>query len=358
MCERKTERKSGIELLRILLMLQIIFLHVAEYGEYASYAKDTGGVTEVIYWSIWLLSRCPVFVYIMIMGYFMVTKEYSIKECFYKIRSTYLVMLFYSLSIPFLGVITGMVELDTTEVVSSFLPFLNRTWYFMTLYLLVLFFVPFVNKSLKRLTKREYTILILGMFFIFSIWTMLNEIPGVKEVVGLEKVIDSDSGKSLYGFLYVYILGGYIRLHIKSSEKAKWRYLLGFFLLGVINILLTVKFPGYQEAVVRTDNPIVVVQGMLLLLYFRDLQFRSRVINKISANNIGVYMIHEHPFVRVFFWELVFSMTDPGFYQSKNYPLMIIINILTVYIICSIVEYLRNQLFKACSLGYKRIKKI
>ena len=66
-------RDSGIELLRIILMLQVVFLHVCDYGGYTKTAVHAGGSLEYIYKFLWLSSRCPVYAYILIFGYFSVT---------------------------------------------------------------------------------------------------------------------------------------------------------------------------------------------------------------------------------------------------------------------------------------------
>ena len=40
-----TKRNPSIELLRILMMLQIIFLHISDYGQYSDIAQQLEGRT-------------------------------------------------------------------------------------------------------------------------------------------------------------------------------------------------------------------------------------------------------------------------------------------------------------------------
>lgn len=346
MTRNKSVRDSGIELLRIILMLQVIFLHVCTYGNYSKFALSAGGTHELFYWFIWLMSRCPVYVYIVLMGYFLVEKNMSLNAMKRRVVSTYLVMIFYSLTLPLLAWATGNLESITlSKVVEMFFPLLSRTWYFMSLYIIVLFFAPFLNRGLNSLTKKEYSVLMAGLFFLFSIWTVLANLPMTKEVVQLTKVFSTEEGKGLYGFIYMYLLGGYLKLHVPKKEKAKISYLVLFVALAVLNELLVYQLEGYRKIVGYNDNPISVIQGALLVLYFRDLKIKSTVINKISATNIGVYMIHENPYIRNVIWLTICQLSDLSFYEGRWYPIKIIVVVLLVYIACSFMEMVRKRIF-------------
>ena len=136
----KKERNSSIELLRIIMMLQIIFLHICEYGEYMDNAEKLGGLHRLLAWFLWLISRCPVFMFIIIMGYFMIyaDKKHTVR----RILKVYIPMYFYSVFIPVSLVLTGLVQIDKNEIVRAYFPMLSRTWDFMTLYLMVIIFSP------------------------------------------------------------------------------------------------------------------------------------------------------------------------------------------------------------------------
>ena len=92
-------RESGIELLRIIMMLQVIFLHVCVYGGYTAIAHDMSIQGKAFYELLYMSSRCPVYVYILIFGYFSVTSNKTLQSIKGKILKIYLPMLFYSLSI-------------------------------------------------------------------------------------------------------------------------------------------------------------------------------------------------------------------------------------------------------------------
>ena len=97
----KKVRKSGIELLRIILMLQVIFLHVCTKGKYSSFARGhLGEWHELFYWCVWLMCRCPVYLYMLISGYFSVTSNKTWGDIKRKVLVSHRSMLFYSIGLP------------------------------------------------------------------------------------------------------------------------------------------------------------------------------------------------------------------------------------------------------------------
>ena len=85
---QKLQRKSGIELLRIICMLMIIVLHVYTYGGLNQLSNAQGGRFEVMSDFMWSFFRTPVNVFMIITGYFILKKaidayqRYMLRCCF------------------------------------------------------------------------------------------------------------------------------------------------------------------------------------------------------------------------------------------------------------------------------------
>lgn len=350
-------RKSGIELLRILLMLMVIFIHVCVYGGYTNIAVHYLSFPEKAFYHLaYLSSRCCVYVYIVVFGYFSVTSNKTLGALKGKIAKVYLPMLFYSILIPFLGQTLGLWQLNTIEKVRAFFPLTSRIWYFMTLYVLVLILSPFLNKALTALSKKEYTQLVVILFLLFSVWTVFSQLEQTGDVIRLDKIYDVLNGKSLYGFVYMYILGGYLRLHVPCHDKARVRYLILFAILTVINVLLCRYVYSYSSISTDNNNPFAVLQGLCLVMFFRDLKFRSKAINYIASVNLGVYMIHEQFLVRNKIWHDWFSfLHKKSFYSSWLYPFKIILICITVYVVCGLIEKARTWLFAGIKALFMKV---
>ena len=353
---QKKERESGLELLRILLMLQVIFLHICCYGTYTEFGTKAGGVHSLLYWFVMMLSRTPVYMYIVIMGYFMINKDLTLKDSFQKIKSIYLVIIFYSVGIWAILAIAGQLPFSWADrfanvykpanIVRAFLPITTRSWSFLTSYILVLFFAPFINRGLKDIPKRTYQILVGVLFFVFSLWILFSIMEPTKGIISTHKVVNNEGGKSLYGMLFMYILGGYVRRFAPHYEKAKFRYLVMAFALAALNMLLVYKLPGYKSDAMRNDNPISIILGIMLLMFFKDLKFKSKVVNTIAKHNIGVYIIHENQYVRSIIWNNIITMNIATFYATNWYPLKLLGIGIGVFVVCALLDAVREQLFR------------
>lgn len=342
-------RESGIELLRIILMFQVVFLHICDYGKYSTNVQAIGGVQTLLYWLMMLCSRTPVYVYIVILGYFSVSSKsnQNFRDILPKVKKMYLPMIFYSLLIPVVLWCAGVTDFSLTNLVKAFLPVLSRTWSFMSLYLVVILLSPFINKCINNISKRDFMILLGILFAILSVWNMLGNLDPIDNVISVKKVVNTEGGKSLYGYLFMYLIGAFVKLHVKKYDKAKWRFLVAFFALAALNTVLVYVVKHYTSVVFYNDNPISVIQGVCLLLFFRDLKFKSRIVNHIALLNLGIYMIHEHPMIRDFIWNDLFSFTqDSSFYSSFPQYIFVALGICAVvFIVCAMLEQLRRWLF-------------
>ncbi len=361
----KKPRNASIELLRIIMMMQIIFLHISEYGDYTDLADTIGGKTELMYWIIWLMCRCPVYIFIIIMGYYLSTstKGFNIK----RLLKCYLPMYFYSVLIPVIYGIFRPEETDKVMIIKGFFPMISRTWYFMTLYILVLILSPYLNRMIKDLDRKHFLILIGLCFCLFSVWQPLSMLEPFESVIGIKKILFTQGGKSLYDFIYMYLLGAYIRrfhiftVHETYSEGSVWNkpfiYLAGFLLLGLINVFLVYHYPdiGIEDVVAYNDNPLVVLQCLCLFRTFEKLDISrytgiSKCISYISAGNLGIYMIHEHPLIRNLIWEEIFDIDRLSFYSDGIYLIRFIIIILLIYTVCWLIDWIRRLLFSIIKL--------
>ena len=342
-------RKSGIELLRIILMLQVIFLHVCTKGQYSDFGRGKlGPRNELFYWIIWLMCRCPVYLYILISGYFSIKSIKTLDDVKGKVIRTYSAMLFYSISLPLVGWIFGWWDMTWKTIMMMFFPNITRVWYFMTLYLIVLVLSPYLNACLLKITQKDYKVLIAFLTVLFSVLPMMERFEPFASVVNLEQIVSVDGGKSLYDVIFMYILGGYIRLYVKPYKKAQLRFLVFFVMLTGMNVLLRYCVPGYQKTVGTFDNIFIILQGVCLFLYFRDLTFQSVVINRIASFNLGVYMIHEHLLFRWIIWDDIFPMTrEKSFYMTFKYPVKILLICLLIFAGCAVVEQIRLWIFAA-----------
>lgn len=353
-------RHTGIELLRILLMLQIVYLHLAIHGGFESVAVESEGSLRAIYWILLLFSRCPVYVFVMITGYFLSTA--GTKLNFSRLLKVYLPMLFYSVVIRIVFAIADGGIKDPVMIIKTLLPAVSKQWYFMTLYLLIVIFSPFLNLMIAKLDRKHFLILVGLLFFIFSIWQPLSKIEPMRQVFKIENILWTEEGKGIYGFVYMYILGAYMRRYklIRSAEDKKsvfgrpWIYVALFFVLLTLNVLLVLFYPDkrIEKVAYYYDHPLTVLQGVCLFRIFEMIKlekYRSacKVIAFLSAGNLGVYMISEYARVRDFIWGDIFNISDPKFYKGHFWLIKMGLAVLIVYCVCWTIDLFTRRVLTA-----------
>lgn len=347
----KAKRQSGIELLRIIAMVQIIYLHLYQYAGLRTTSMALGDIDGFITTFAWDLCRTPVDVFIMISGYFMITAKFDIKKTWNKVGSVWGAMIFYSLAISVIYFIVHPHKVNGITIAGAFVPFFSRRWYFLTNYIIVMLLSPFINKLLVSLTKKQYQYLLGLTVVIFSLWATIAKVDVLDEIFGIHKVLDPYYGKSLTGFLMMYVIGGYLRLYHpqKTNEDGKQKpnvlYIIAFFVLCIIDTGLYYLAPEYKHVFGMFNNPIVLAESVLLILFFRDLNFSSKIVNTIAGTTLGIYIIHEHPYVREWIWGGVINFKGEWLYDTLIYIPLAIIACAVVFAICSCIELGRVKLF-------------
>lgn len=390
---QKAQRKSGIELLRIICMLMIIVLHAYTYGGLNQLSNAQGGGFETTSDLIWSFFRTPVNVFIIITGYFMSKDVLDFKKSYRRIPKVYATMLFYSIILTLAALIiyssnvfyipsetsdmltsADKLEIDAAKelsgesvvysIIKMFLPLFSRQWYFLTNYVIILLLSPFINKVLVEIDKKQFKIL-LGLLFVFlSIYPTLSTMGGLKDIFSIGKVIDVEYGKSLISFIFMFIIGAYLKRFVKDDEKLHFKYLGYFVGLCLIDFMLYYFFGElminntklYNASVFgQFSNPFVILESVSIFLFFRGFQFKSKVINYIAGTTIGIYAIHEHPLMRGFIW----SHNELGksqLYNNMGGILFVIATIFGIFIVCSVIDMARQGIFAGIDKIVQKIR--
>lgn len=348
----KKQRDSGIELLRIVAMLMVIGVHIFLYGGYFDRACEYNDLVKSSAYFLKLFFRPAVNIFVVITGYFMVRSAFDLKASYKRLLSLYGTVYFYSIV---LGIIffAGQAHFETSRsdtlvLLRMFLPLTFQEWYFLTDYFLMCLFAPFVNIILQKLSKKEYLCLLTISIFVMSIWQYIMNIdPFLQEHCnyGYEGIVN---GKNVFSFLYVYMLGGYVGLHMKPKKRPNFVYLIGIFLCVWANYFIWMNYGevlNYNKVAISYTNPFIVSGAVLFLLFFKDLHFHSRLVNLLGSTTIGIYALHEMEYVRNFIWEkLSFAELDCS--NLGTNLLRIFIIMLFVFFTGAIIDLLRQQIFK------------
>jgi len=289
----KKTRQSGIELLRIVALLLVIVLHYCEVLVPAF--KDVGGIYFHI--SLWIrsLAACAVDIFLIISGYFMCTSNARVWG---KPLSLILQVCVYNELMYIVEVICGIYPLSIRHVVSSFVP----DSYYSTLFVVLYLISPYINRTIRNFTQREWKILMTFVIVIFSLLssvsTLLSEFTG-NLWMGVNTIgaWGSQQGFNIVNFILLYIVGAYIRLSgvpVFLSTKAKQ------IIVVIICITVTYVFAEFEELLPVVsmrfawvyDNPIIILTAVCLFLLFREFNFRNSFVNYLATFVYPVFLIH------------------------------------------------------------------
>lgn len=350
---QKNERNFGIDLLRILAMYMVVVLHVLGCGG----ILETCERFSVNYYVAWFLETsayCAVDVFAMISGYVMVNTKFN----GFKMIPLWLTVFFYSsiltILFKFVPSLSLLHEVTKIELIKGivFPVVSNQYWYF-TAYFGMYFFIPFINKMIRNLEKKEYTALCITIIVVYSL------LP----VFGLKRI---DSFNMGWGYttawlICMYIIGGYFnKFPVKISKiKCLLLYSISIFcawfskLMSHVLIKLIFKMDKELDLFIDYTSIFIISSGVALLLLFSNLEIKNRIskkiINLVSSLAFSVYIIHVQPFVFNYIFRKKFE------HLAFETPILLVLKVLVfaflIFVLCWSIDLIRYFIFKVSRIN-------
>lgn len=353
------ERNSSFELLRIISMLAIIFIHISGHGQVNLH---TSGVTLNIINYLLIFSATLVNTFVLITGYFQCEKNIKLKNIF-KLNNA---MWFYSVvicTIMFIFDLSVVHPITKLDLAQSYLPIQFGGYWFTKMYLVLYIISPFINCALNNSTqKRHFSYIVIGII-LFSILPMCTN----------NLFYDNGRGFTIENFVLLYIIGAYLKkypinksrlLGVYSKSKINVILLFTAFFLLTFNFLLYklgISLPagggilGYMHNVFSKFftaycNPFIIIGSTCIFLIFSQMNIKSKFINKIGGLMFGVYLIHEFTYLNdvLYSWFGFANINGVGYIVETNILVFIRIIIvdLIIFIGCTLIEFIRQFIFK------------
>lgn len=348
----KKPRQANLEILRIVSMMMIICIHILVHGDVLDAVTAHSG-QQLVVGAIHSLCLISVNCYVLISGYFLITSKFRIKKLLIMIGEVF----FYSVLffIIFSATSGNELKMNFKSYLTVFLPTFMREYWFVTNYVALYIFAPFLNKGINALSKRQHLAMLAVLFFLLVIW---------RNVFFLGDAVYTGGGNSFAWFCYLYAVAAYFRLHYVPSFKPLKCFLifLGVTVITPLCDLILYLLPadainGFcgkdfmksaRSMLFHYDSIIVFLSSVALLVFFINVRVKNQRINRLvlffSPCTFGVYLIHDNPFVRKWLWNLI----DPTQYLY-SYPVMFlsfICIVLVVFTVCALLEKVRATAFK------------
>lgn len=208
----------------------------------------------------------------------------------------------------------------------------HRYW-FINAYIALIALTPILNVAVERLTNKEFkTVLII--FYVIALAGCLFDLEG----------IEIRRGASVLWFMFLYLLGRYVKANQPSCSKKV------LILIILISCLCNAIVLSWQQ----TDyvNPFILIQSVSTLLLFNQFKISSNFINKIAISTTMVYLVNLHPAL----WDLE-QQWLLSLYQKFSVPLFLLYTVLTcvaIFIFAIVYDKLRLFVWNRLSLMFRK----
>ncbi len=275
--------------------------------------------------------------FVMITGYFMCESNITLK----KFLKLLLEVEFYRVLFYAVFLISGYRAFSLSDLVKAILPVSGVSTGFTGCFLLFFLFIPFLNILIQHMNEKQHLLLIALCSFIYVI---LGTVPKIAVTMNY-----------VSWFMVIYIIASYIRLYPKKwfdDTKLTAGAALFFVIASVCSVLImqwvSVKF-GFAScyAFVMDCNKILAVfTAIAAFCFFKNLKIKnSKFINTIAASTFGVLLIHANSdTMRQWLWRDF--LNNIGAYDSDLLYVHAFVSVISIFIICSVIDILRRKLLE------------
>lgn len=345
------KRDSNLDLLRIISMLLIVFLHSIDHSGVLEAAQASGGWISFYVGFTFALTKICVNCYVLISGYYLVTSTFR----FRKLITLWTEAVFYSFLLKAIFMMTGAVPFSAVSLVSCFFPILTGRYWFLTIYVGLYAVSPFLNAAIRAMDKKQHTCLNLVLFGLFSVWISLYP-----SMAGM----NSGGGWGLAWFVVLYLCAAWFRLYYTPGKHALGKigiYAAIAFLMASAQWLSRYLEIGFLERIFnnwfRYDAVPVYLMTLCLFAAFLDMSVRgeriSRWIRAVAQATFGVYLIHAHAEVSPWIWD---TLALPGLMDSVCFPLIQLGSVIVIFALSVCLDMARMKLFGVLRISALEMK--
>ena len=291
------KRETELDILRLLAMLAVIWVHVGGIETGSLPASDPN-----CQWLIFLKSvmTWEIPVYVMISGRFFLDpdREMPFSRILKAIRRLVLAFVVWNVVYQIWYIARDTYTgLNWKGIMSQALIGPYHFWY---LYMIVGLYLitPFLRKIAEDKGLAEYFI---GLFFLFMLLTKYCvQLPFVGAT--LDSMLGSMGMKFVLGYSGYYVLGYYLRKFPLSGKWERLLYVCGAVLLllgAAANTVCSAREGAYTERFTGYTNPnTIIVAAAIYTLFTKRIskvqisEKATQLISRLSEYSFGVYLIH------------------------------------------------------------------
>jgi len=334
----RSERHSNIELLRLLCMFFILVHHFITHALFGSpvVIYGAGDLSFTSSTAIVVNGLC----YVGVNCFLLITGYFGLRFKWKRLLNIYFILVFYSLVYVLIEYgLTGEFFGPKYYLQQIFsLKYIFSRWWFMECYVLFFLIAPLIKtEGWSRLQYQKILVLLTIVNIALAYWLKRYS-----------------NGFTVAQFLYLYVVGGYIRRFVDVSAGSaslcvlrRWGafglYLGTGLLFGFFSLLRHYMIIPHWNAE-SYNNPLLVLSALGLFLFMLTFNFQSRIVNWLASSSLAIYLVQHMDMMRCLVrWSE--QWIDPT-RQLPDFFVFLLIFCLAYMLSALLIDQVRKLVFK------------
>ena len=326
-----SERKSGIDLLKVIMMLWIIMFHMANHSRvdlnvapiswswlFEAFCKIGGGVADCVF--------------VLITGVLYHDRKIKIS----RILQLWCEVWFYSVVIGCLCIVTGIASLSLKEMIKMVFPVIYNEYPFFSAYIVLFLLIPFLNQILDSMSMERqrrfswFLLLVVSIIPTFSCSSWIMTSTQLPMFIVLY-VFGAGMGKYGKDFLWP----------IKNHQKIFFILLIALTWLSEV-VLHMIGLNPFYLVWDMNKLPVVLIAIQIVALC-KDVNVENLMLKKtiktLSKCVFGVYLIHIHRTLKTPLLDVLFD--NRATYGTWALIPQVIVGAMIIFVVCVVIDLMR-----------------
>ncbi len=344
-------RNYGVDLLRIVAMFMVLFLHILGNGGilFEVEVLSSHGLTA---WFFEMATFSAINCYGVISGYVGVNAKYKYSNLvmlwLQVVSYSVIITLVYHLRYP------ALVPLSAFK--AALTPICSKQYWYVTAYAGMFLLMPVLSKGAKALTKKQFKATLAALFVALSL---------------LPSLFTNDIFATLWGYTllwlsFLYLAGAYVKLHglFKNSAKISLAVYGGctifswVFKLWEESVSKEGKYADLASGfIAQYTSPPMLISGVALFVLFANLNipsFLKKAVKIISPCAFGVYIIHAHPLL----WDRLITYRYAHYIDYNPFVMILLVALtaIVMFVLFAFIDFIRLKIFEALKIRQLLLK--
>ncbi|MBR1477136.1 MAG: acyltransferase [Lachnospiraceae bacterium] len=344
----KKMRESGIELLKLIAILDIMLGHCIQtlssenpYVAGSEYIMDLSAATnnmQNLFLSFFRIFLPGVLIFFICVSWFLLeSNSTDFKRIFYMISEIW----FISVAILIVMLVVRTGDIQPGLILSSLFPSTFATNWYMTCYILIYLLHPILNGLIYGMDKKRHfrCVAILSGLYIF--------INYFKNIIGKSGFFFTNW---LVTWITVYFIVAYMKIYLMefcNSTKANLRLFMfgagGHVFLFILTDIIGLYTPMMKNKLLIWNvecSPFYIMACIAMFNLFRRFKFQSKGINYVSSLTLIMYITHENILIRNYIRPYIFKYI----YEQFGYD-FIVLWVLIITVLTFIISFILGAFY-------------